>query len=198
MGQSLRRSTHRCQAEGWCSSVSYKSPLNSSTVRPACRMMARSVPLSNAEWSGTTTRTGGLTRFRIIWLPRWRSTKKPCLRRAAKQALPETEGSLLRRQQLRPETDPRAPAGCQSAATRYTARSLPLYCLALPLWFCPEIRNPAGWGILSPKSHPRLGRPILGGAGALVDFSAVPVYTSPFLITPFQTVHAVFRHTAYR
>jgi hypothetical protein len=32
----------------------------------------------------------------------------------------------------------------------------------------------------------------------LVDVSAVPIYIGPFLSFPFQTVRAVFPHTAYR
>ena len=34
------------------------------------------------------------------------------------------------------------------------------------------------------------------GGVALVDFSAVPAYAGPFLKNPFQTVRAVFLHTA--
>src|SRR5260370_36778197 len=64
----------------------HKSMLNSSTVSPACRMMALSVPLSSVAWSGTTTRSGGSRRLRMTWLPCCRCTENPALRSAAMQA----------------------------------------------------------------------------------------------------------------
>jgi hypothetical protein len=54
--------------------INYIRALNSSTVNPDSRMIARKVPLATSLWLGITIRRyGSLFSRKIMWLPRWRS-----------------------------------------------------------------------------------------------------------------------------
>src|ERR1700694_2033694 len=140
--------------------------MNSSTVSPACRMIALKVPLSKVAWSGTTTRLAGSRPLRMMWLPRCRCTENPFWRNAAMQARPEIDGSLLKREQLRLEIDPRGWAGHLLATIRCTDQSPPGYFRVLPPSFFPVRYSRADWGIRPPRSHPRRGIPRLDVARA--------------------------------
>ena len=125
-------------------------------------MIARRVPLSRTECTGTTRKQGGSIRLRTTWLPCCRSIKNPAFNTAEIQALPEMEGSLLRPPQVRLERDLQAPAGRLPVASRGTDRWLRVCCSAPLLWLRLATGNPEGLGTRQPRSRHRPDRAGLG------------------------------------
>ncbi len=82
------------EIHGVFQSVSYCS--NSLRGNPDCRMMDCSVPIRISSWSGTGTVIVPCGNFFCItmWLPRLRTSRKPCWARIAHTSLPESTRSL--------------------------------------------------------------------------------------------------------
>lgn len=80
-----------------CSGLLGDYSSNSLRGTPDCRMMERSVPFFNSLWSGTGTVVvppSSFARCITMWLPRRRTSAKPCRSSMAQTSLPDKTRSL--------------------------------------------------------------------------------------------------------
>lgn len=135
--------------------------MNSDTLKPACRIIARSVPLSSSLWSGTTSCANGSSRRITIWLPSCLIKRNPTFVSALIQSRPDILGSVLIRLSREFRSALQAQRCYLVPAQQCMHLLLPVYSILPLLWSVPGLRNQASSGTRRPNIHLLLGRLLL-------------------------------------